>query len=115
MDHGLTLLTCGCQLPGFVCITCKRKYTYMSLPLLPAYPTGPAATAAYYKYNCCTLDTKRSEFSGICPKRVHQHKVICAPCKLETVKKLCISGKISTELQMLLELSISTYALAVAG
>lgn len=121
----LSLATCGCAFPEFVCVTCKKKYTcivdkYQDVPpslITKSYTPGvynsPVSVYRfrYYKFNWCTKIFKPE--SEWCPKCVclqPNPKYICGWCKIESIDELfCIGRKRQAPdpiLQTLLELNV---------
>lgn len=129
----LTLAFCGCQVPKFVCVVCKKEYTnllkhtvyppllpttYRYLPhtdrLLPTYSVI-STDHTYYRYKTCVSSQKNSEQSAVCPKKVlcsggyssvDSGGYICATCRAESISHLYSkNSKVNPRLQSLLELT----------
>lgn len=114
----MDLATCGCQLSGFACVLCKKRYIFhynlpdyycptgYPYPLPQAYrylPSTIKLVHTYYRYKTCVTGTTESERSATCPKKVYPNGYICARCKVKSMNKLYESNTLDL-LQDILEL-----------
>lgn len=126
----LTLANCGCQLPSFTCVTCKKKCVVYSpkptptgkpytMTYLPTVPTGYQISLSYqypvylsiiYRYcneKYCASDAKITERSAECPKAVFvNQRYICGLCRVGSINTLNVCNDIHPALQALLELTL---------
>lgn len=130
----LELATCGCQLPGFECVICKKRYTSLlpttpcRLPIYPTYRAGlPFYIPTYLPYRtarpAATYQLPRaysrlpdptayycyrncvSERSEVCPKKILcPDGYICATCRAESILEMYWKN-VNPCLQSLLELT----------